>query len=171
MFPAFTDSRECKLLKVSKARSKIIVRLENAYRPSLCAASPCRRSGHLLEPFRGHQTHFALGLYQTCGSSCSRKTIILPNVKRPNNPTGYFCVRGGWFEWVAKVPLLDMRVPGSAGAEVLSLLGTRGRRTSPAGTRSNRVFSHIFLILNGLLLETAGSPRGAELRGIHRGSK
>uniref|UniRef100_A0A8C8AL64 NSF attachment protein beta n=1 Tax=Otus sunia TaxID=257818 RepID=A0A8C8AL64_9STRI len=93
MFPAFTDSRECKLLKVSKASIKIRVSLANTYGALLCAFLPCRRFGHLFECFRGHQTCFAL--YQACGSGCSRKMTILADLKKPPN---CLCVHSGWFE-------------------------------------------------------------------------
>lgn len=55
MFPAFTDTRECKLLKVSNQGSF----------PLLQGFSP------LSKHFRGHQPHFSLGLAQTpvCGGS------------------------------------------------------------------------------------------------------
>lgn len=92
MFPAFTDSRECKLLKVSKASIKITCsHLE--MQTALCFVLFRLATGlaFFSKCLKGHQTRSVLDSDQAGGSSSSRKMIIVVNL----NKSGFVFVGGG----------------------------------------------------------------------------
>lgn len=99
MFPAFTDSRECKLLKVSEASIKI-THSHLAMQTALCFVLFRLATGlaFFSKRLKGHQTHSVLASDQAGGSSSSKMMIVV-NL----NKSGFVFVVGGCW-WVAKVP-------------------------------------------------------------------
>lgn len=101
MFPAFTDSRECKLLKVSEASIKI-THSHLAMQTALCFVLFRLATGlaFFSKRLKGHQTHSVLASDQAGGSSSSSKMMM---IAVHLNKSGFVFVVGGCW-WVAKVP-------------------------------------------------------------------